>query len=213
MARYEVGGRPIPKASAPKTENGDDTEQLKNIDPETGQEIVTGDAWFHKQAEARQQAMDKAHMHKVREIDRNIQTLQATIARLDNERNPSPMLSSMRSAIDKLIAQKVELTNGSQLQDSVVDAEEYKQDVIDRYNRGEATKEELLETGDKKILNQRVQEQAYHNTYRYDELFHETADGDVILTFPEDTCERMGWVEGDTLGLSVTKGSLVIKKI
>jgi hypothetical protein len=42
----------------------------------------------------------------------------------------------MRSAVEALIKKKIELTNGSQLQDSVVDAEEYKQDVIDRYNKG-----------------------------------------------------------------------------
>jgi hypothetical protein len=209
--RYEVGGRPITKASAP--DMGESVEQQKNVDPETGEKIITGDAWFHKQREMREQALAKSNSTAIRDIDRNIQTLQQSIARLDGERNPSPMLGQMRSAVEALIKKKIELTNGSQLQDSVVDAEEYKQDVIDRYNKGEASKEELLETGDKKILNQRVKEQAYHNTYRYEELFQENIDGDIILTFPDEVLKRWNLKEGDSVGLSATKGSLVIKKI
>jgi hypothetical protein len=163
MARYEVGGRPITKASAPSMGGDSDVEQM-NIDPETGEEILTGDAWFHKQRTMREEALLKANSTAIRDIDRNIQTLQQTISRLDGERNPSPMLSQMKSAVEDLVRKKIELTNGSQLQDSVVNAEEYKQDVIERYNKGEATREELLETGDDKILNKRVQEQAFHNT-------------------------------------------------
>ena len=209
--RYEVGGRPIPKASAPEIEEGG-IEQTK-IDPETGEDIVTGDAWFHKQRKMREDALNKSQATAIRDIDRNIQTLQQSIARLDGERNPSPMLGQMRTAVEQLIKQKIELTNGSQLQDSVVDAEEYKQDVVDRYNKGEATKEELLETGDKKILNQRVKEQAYHNTYRYEELFQENIDGDIIFTFPDEVSKRFNLKDGDSVGLSATKGSLIIKKI
>lgn len=209
--RYEVGGRPITKASAP--DMGESVEQQKNVDPETGEKIITGDAWFHKQREMREQALAKSNSTAIRDIDRNIQTLQQSIARLDGERNPSPMLGQMRSAVEALIKKKIELTNGSQLQDSVVNAEEYKQDVIERYNKGEATREELLETGDDKILNKRVQEQAFHNTYRYEELFHEDENSDLILTFPDEVLEKLNLKAGDSVGLSATKGSLVIKKL
>lgn len=211
MARYEVGGRPITKASAPSM--GDSNVEQQNIDPETGEEIITGDAWFNKQRAMREEALLKANSTAIRDIDRNIQTLQQTINRLDGERNPSPMLSQMRSAVEDLVRKKIELTNGSQLQDSVVNAEEYKQDVIERYNKGEATREELLETGDDKILNQRVKEQAFHNTYRYEELFHEDENGDLILTFPDEVLEKLNIKVGDSVGLSATKGSLVIKKL
>ena len=213
MARYEVGGRPINKASAPDTSEFA-TEQVKNIDPETGNEILSNDDFYDRHRKLREDAIQKAHKNKLRDIDNKINTLKQSIAVLDRERNPSPMRGQMQTAVDNLIREKVELTNGSQLQDSVVDAEQYKKDVVERYNKGEATTEELIETGDEKTLNQRVKEQAYHNTYRYEELFHENIDGDLILTFPDEVLKQLNLKENDTVGLSATKsGGLVIKKL
>ena len=121
----------------------------------------------------------------------------------------------MREARDKLVRQKVELTNGSQLQDAVVDAQEYKEQVMEKHRNGEISTEEALEVAntDNRDLNEKLKQNALHKTYRYEEVFHENIDGDLIMTFPEEVLEKSGLKVGDNLGLSVVNGSLVIKKL
>lgn len=52
-------------------------------------------------------------------------------------------------------------------------------------------------------------------TYLVEELFEDIAgDPDnVLFKIPPEICEQAGWVEGDTLNISVEEGAMVIKKI
>ena len=51
-------------------------------------------------------------------------------------------------------------------------------------------------------------------TYTVEELF-EDIPGDpdnVIMKLPPEICKAQGWVEGDTLNISVEDGKMIIKK-
>lgn len=49
-------------------------------------------------------------------------------------------------------------------------------------------------------------------TYTVDELFSEIPDdpGNVILTFPPEIIEQVGWKEGDLLKFKIENGSIII---
>lgn len=141
---------------------------------------------------------------KLREIDDNIRRLDATIKGLQESRQPSPIVGQLQNERDILIKRKVELTNGSQLQDAV---EASREDMVEAYKKGEATSEDLL-----KHESGQLKRPTFHQTYKYEELFHENIDGDMILTFPQEVVDNLGLKEGDKVGLSASKnGGLVIK--
>lgn len=191
MPRYEVGG-------GQQVRDGEEYEGLES------------DAFFEKYQQGREELERKDSARRLAELEANIKRLTETIKTLENNRNPSPVLSHLRTERDALIAKKVEWTNGRQLQDAVMSPEEQKQDVIERYKKGEATDEELLETTKRPG---ELTKPAIHGTYQYDELFHENIDGDLILTFPDEVLKHSGFEVGDELALSVVNGNLVIKKI
>lgn len=199
MARYEVGGG----AKNPHTEQTEDGAEYAG---------TSGDAFFERYQKDREEMERKNEARRIAELDANIKRLEETIRTLEsNSRQPSPVLSTLRAEKDALIRKKVEWTNGRQIQDAVMSPEEEKQDVIERYKKGEATDEELLQTTERK--SGELKKPAIHGTYAYDELFHENIDGDLILTFPEDVVKHSGFNVGDELALSVVDGNLVIKKI
>ena len=52
-------------------------------------------------------------------------------------------------------------------------------------------------------------------TYKVEELF-EDIEGDpdnVIFKIPPEICEAQGWVEGDTINITVTDGAMVLSKV
>ena len=52
-------------------------------------------------------------------------------------------------------------------------------------------------------------------TYKVEELF-EDIPGDpdnVIMKLPPEICEAQGWVEGDTLNITVEDGAMVLSKV
>jgi len=198
MAEY-LGGK---KASAPLIPTS-----------ELGEEY-SHDALAEKMRKQREDMIANDIARQIRQIDDNIRRIDETILKLERERNPSPMLGALRSGREENIRKKVQLTNGSQIQDAVnVDVEEMRKDVQRRHARGEATDEELIATGEKDFGVQSNKEQ-FHNTYRYEELFSEDVEnGDTILTFPDEVIEQMGLEPGDNLAISAVNGSLVIKKI
>jgi AbrB family looped-hinge helix DNA binding protein len=52
-------------------------------------------------------------------------------------------------------------------------------------------------------------------TYKVEDIF-EDIDGDednVLMNIPPEISERMGWVEGDTLKITVEDGNLTIVKV
>ena len=38
-------------------------------------------------------------------------------------------------------------------------------------------------------------------------------NGDAIIELPDEMCTELGWVEGDTLGISEKDGNIIIVKI
>lgn len=52
-------------------------------------------------------------------------------------------------------------------------------------------------------------------TYTVEELFEDIpGDSDnVLFKIPPELCEKMGWVEGDTVHISVTDGRMIISKV
>lgn len=52
-------------------------------------------------------------------------------------------------------------------------------------------------------------------TYTVNELF-EDIPGDsenVIMKLPPEICEAQGWVEGDTINITVENGAMVLSKV
>jgi hypothetical protein len=52
-------------------------------------------------------------------------------------------------------------------------------------------------------------------TYKYEEIF-EDIEGDsehIMMKIPPEICELQGWMEGDTLRISVRDGSMVLEKL
>ena len=52
-------------------------------------------------------------------------------------------------------------------------------------------------------------------TYTVEEIF-EDIPGDsenVVFKIPPEICEKMGWVEGDTIHISVTDGQMIFNKV
>ena len=169
----------------------------------------------HKYRMQREEMEQKDIARQIRQIDDNIRRIDETIARLEGDRNPSPMMGQLITAREENVRKKVEMTNGSQVQDANVTYEsidEMRKEVQERHAKGEATDAELLATGDSDFGSPSKRPQ-HHATYYYEELFDDQADGSTVLTFPDDVIRIMGLNEGDNLAISAVEGNLVIKKL
>lgn len=166
---------------------------------------MTHDEITEKYAKDRAEMEKREYARALQQLDANIAQLEKTIKQLEGQRNPPSIMGDLHNQKDALIRKKVELTNGSQLQDAVAPTRD---EDVDAFKKGEISAEDL---------NTREQERGlktppFHQTYKYEELFHENIDGDLILTFPDEVLERMKWNVGDTLGISASpNGGLVIK--
>jgi hypothetical protein len=202
MAEF-LGGK---KASAPIIPSSEEDGDVESA--------YSHDALAEKMRKQREDMIANDIARQIRQIDDNIRRIDETIKQLERDRNPSPMLGALRSGREENVRKKVQLTNGSQLQDAVAetDVTVMRKEVQQRHARGEATDEELISTGDKDFGRKRNEAQ-FHNTYMYEELFTDQENGDTILTFPDEVVEQLGLKEGDNLAISAVNGSLVIKKI
>lgn len=178
----------------------------KDNNPLSGLSHEEIDAKFRRDYE---EQVRREHHRALLEVDRNIKQLQDTIKKLEGQRGQPPgIMGNLQNALDANIRKKVELTNGAQLQDAVAPTRE---EDVEAYKKGEMDVEELNER-EQKRKSGTLKRPAFHQTYKYEELFQENIDGDLILTFPDEVTERMGWKVGDTLGISVSdNGGLVIK--
>ena len=169
----------------------------------------------HKYRMQRDEMMQKEIARQIRQIDDNIRRIDDTIKRLEGDRNPSPMMGQLINAREENVRKKVEMTNGSQVQDANVTHEsvdEMRKEVQERHAKGEATDAELLATGDSDFGSPSKKPQ-FHATYYYEELFDDQENGETILTFPDEVIRIMGLIEGDNLAISAVNGNLVIKKL
>jgi hypothetical protein len=154
----------------------------------------------------------KAQRHnvnaRVRQIDQAIKALRSTIDRVGQAREmPGVSIATFEAEVEKLIAEKVELTAGLELHDAV-ETEAVVPDNKPAQDSAVENAKALERHG-----SQPFQKPAKNmGTYKYEELFHENIDGDIILTFPDDIIEATGWKEGDTLDFEVIAGNLHIKK-
>ena len=151
----------------------------------------------------------KAQRHninaRVRQIDQAIKSLRNTIDRVGQAREmPGVSIAQFEAQIEKLVAEKVELTGALNVQDAVVDANEDREiaPVQEERKRTDSTQQREAFTKPGKTWRD----------YKYEELFHENIDGDMILTFPDEILKETGWKEGDILDFEVVAGSLHIRK-
>ena len=51
--------------------------------------------------------------------------------------------------------------------------------------------------------------------YSVDEIFNDDPDNpeNVLMKIPDEIAEKLGWVPGDRLKISVEKGQVLIKKV
>jgi len=193
MAEF-LGGK---KATAPKMP------PIEGEESSTSSEDYSHDAMADRMRKQREDSIAYELARQIRQIDDNIRRLDETIKQLEKDRNPSPMMGALRSARDENVRKKVQLTNGSQLQDAV--------DVGSGETEDIATINIVLDDDEKGASNNnKVQ---YHNTFLYEELFTDQENGETILTFPDEVIALLGLKEGDDLALSTQNGSLIIKKI
>ena len=141
---------------------------------------------------------------RVKQIDQAIKSLRTTINRLDGAREtPGVSIATFEAQVEKLIAEKLELTQARDVQDAVTEEVTAVQDtsVVEKAKTDSSQQRPAFEKPGKK-----------YQDYSYEELFHENIDGDLILTFPDDVFKDTGWKEGDTLDFEVIHGNLHIRK-
>lgn len=167
---------------------------------------MSGDEIAERYAKERAEMERREHSRMLQQIDQNIAQLDKTIKQLEGQRNPPSIMGDLHNQRDALIRKKVELTNGSQLQDAVSSTRE---DDVDAFQKGEISPDELQQREQERGLKKPT----FHQTYKYEELFQENIDGDLIMTFPPEVMEACGLKEGDTLGISSNANGLVFKKL
>lgn len=150
----------------------------------------------------------KAQRHninaRVKQIDQAIRSLRSTIDRLGDAREtPGVSIATFEAQVEKLIAEKVELTGALGIADAVTE-EVTTQDplpVVEKVKTDSSQQRPAFEKPGKKF-----------SEYKYEDLFHENIDGDTILTFPDEILKETGWKEGDVLDFEVIHGNLHIRK-
>jgi hypothetical protein len=146
---------------------------------------------------------------RVMELDNIIRNLQMQIEAMKGMRNSQPQISAIQKSLDMQIAKKVELTNARGIQDEVVGPTE--DEVVQEYRKGNATIEDVQEARERKLDGPKSR--TIHNTYKFEELFHENIDGDLIMTLPDEVMEALKLKIGDTMGISTNANGLVLKKV
>jgi len=156
--------------------------------------------------------MHRAQQHNIqarlRIVNQALNQINMTINGMKNQRDlggSGGVMGELEAQKEKLIAEKIELTGAIDLNDAV--APEVA-DITTKQTSAEENARAVEKQG-----TQAFQRPAKNmGTYKYEDLFNENIDGDIILTFPEDIITATGWKEGDTLDFEVIAGNLHIKK-
>ena len=155
--------------------------------------------------------MHRAQQHNIqarlRIVNQALNQINMTINGMKNQRDlggSGGVMGELEAQKEKLIAEKIELTGAIDLGDAVAPVE----DTAPTQSTAESNARAVEKQG-----TQAFQRPAKNmGTYKYEDLFNENIDGDIILTFPEDIITATGWKEGDTLDFEVIAGNLHIKK-
>jgi hypothetical protein len=129
-----------------------------------------------------------------------------TINGMKNQRDlggSGGVMGELEAQKEKLIAEKIELTGAVDLSDAV--APEVSETT-------QTSAEENARAVEKQGTQAFTKPGKTWKEYKYEELFHENIDGDLILTFPDEIFKETGWKEGDELDFEVVAGNLHIKK-
>lgn len=133
---------------------------------------------------------------QIREIQDNIRRIDETLQTVERSAIPLPQAHIIRAEREKLVAKVVELTGPNTMA-------EQQTTVVER--------EEVLPVTPQQTI-EKPQKPLFTKTYRYEELFNENIDGDLILTFPEEVLKHSKLSAGDTISMEVINGALHIKK-
>lgn len=156
--------------------------------------------------------IQRAQQHNIqarlRIVNQALTQITMTINGMKNQRDlggSGGVMGELEAQKDKLIAEKIELTGAVELSDAV--APEVAEGTVSQTSAEENARavEKQGTQAFKKPANKM-------GTFKYEELFNENIDGDIILTFPDEIIEATGWKEGDTLDFEVLAGNLHIKK-
>lgn len=157
--------------------------------------------------------IQRAQQHNIqarlRIVNQALTQITMTINGMKNQRDlggSGGVMGELEAQKEKLIAEKIELTGAVELSDAVAP------EVADMTVSQTSTPEENARAVEKQGTQAFKKPANKMGTFKYEELFHENIDGDIILTFPDEIIKATGWKEGDTLDFEVLAGNLHIKK-
>lgn len=150
--------------------------------------------------------MAKAHRQNIQArlklVDQALRQINMTIERMKGMRElPGGIMGDLETQKEKLVAEKIELTGALDIGDAVNEEPIETAEQEERKRTDASQSRPAFEKPGKKWKD-----------YKYEELFHENIDGDLILTFPDDILKETGWKEGDVLDFEVIHGNLHIRK-
>jgi hypothetical protein len=155
--------------------------------------------------------IQRAQQHNIqarlRIVNQALNQINMTINGMKNQRDlggSGGVMGELEAQKEKLIAEKIELTGAIEISDAVAPVE----DTAPTQTSAEENARAVEKQGTQAF--QRPGKQ--WKEYKYEDLFQENIDGDLILTFPDEIFKETGWKEGDELDFEVVAGNLHIKK-